>query len=197
MAIDPRHAKADKADAPDTAQDKDAEANLEPNTEAVTGWTFEEIGRRFSAADDISDVPVEFWVALGMENFCSTTLQMARLITYAHSLNLLGMKGMPADKERRETLAEAMGTTTDTLFRIVDQAIQTWEPTERKISTALHGEYVYASGEGDASDLLSVDGHRPETGGKDTVAIGADLDVEETIKAIDKSIEEDKKNKSR
>ena len=175
MAIDPKHAEA-KADAkPDTAQD-DAEANREP--EAVTGWKFAEIGRRYSAADDIDDVPVEFWVALGMDRFCDPLVQMARLITYAHSLNLFGLKGLPADAERREALAKAMGTTTDTLFGMVDQAIKTWEPMERKISTALHGEYAHASGEGDTELPFSE---------------GDELDVDATIKAVDDTLDKEEK----
>ena len=176
MAIDPRHAEA-KADAkPDTEQ-ADSEANRE--TEAVTGWTFAEIGRRYSAADDIADVPVEFWVSLGMDQFCDLKLQMARLISYAHNLNLFGLKGMPADKTQREALAEAMGTTTDTLFGIVDKAINTWSDTERKIDTALHGEYAHPSGEGDL-DLPFDGAFAPK-----------ELDVDKAIKAIDEVLDKE------
>ena len=179
MAIDPRHAEA-KADAkPDTEQ-ADSEANRVTHSGdgPLPGWTFAEIGRRYNACDDISDVPAEFWAALGMDRFCDPLVQMARLITYAHSLNLFGLKGLPADAERREALAKAMGTTTDTLFGMVDQAIKTWEPMERKISTALHGEYAHASGEGDTELPFSE---------------GDELDVDATIKAVDDTLDKEEK----
>ena len=99
MAIDPRHAEA-TADAPDTAQ-VDAEANREE----ATGWTFAEIGRRYNACDDISDVSTEFWVALGMDAFITPELQMARFITYAHSKNLFHLKGEKGDPEKAAELA--------------------------------------------------------------------------------------------
>jgi hypothetical protein len=182
MAIDPKHAEATADAKPDTAQD-DAEANLESNVEAVTGWTFAEIGRRYNAADDIADVPVEFWVSLGMYQFCDIKLQMARLICHAHNLNLFSMKGKPDDKEGREALAKAMGTTTDTLFGIVDQAINIWSETEQQIDTALHGEYAHTSGEDDLD--LPFDGEKPSALG------GADLDVDVTIKAVDETLDKE------
>ena len=142
MAIDPKHAEA-KADAkPDTAQaDAAVESNRDP---LVKGWTFAEIGRRYSAADDVSHVPVEFWVALGMDGFCDPLVQMARLVAHAHALNLFHLKGEKGDAEKAGMLADAMGTNVDTLYRIIDQAVDTWGPMERKIQIGLKGEYAHA-----------------------------------------------------
>ena len=194
MAREPK--KADiQADSPDTAQVHDAavESNRE---EPVKGWTFAEIGRRYSAADDVSHVPVEFWVALGMDGFCDPLVQMARLICHAHSLNLFHLKGKSGDPEKATELAEAMGTNVDTLYRLIDQAVNTWGPMERKLDLILkeEGGYDHSICEQGDEDL-PFDGGRFETAsntGRDYME-GDELDVDATIKAVDETLDKEEK----
>ena len=187
MAIDPRHAEA-KADAkPDTAQADAAEANRE---EPVKGWTFADIGRRYSAADDIDQVSVEFWAALGMDKFCDPLVQMARLVTHAHALNLFHLKGEKGDAEKAGMLADAMGTNVDTLYRIIDQAVDTWRPMESKIQIGLKGEYAHAVCEQEEDLDLPFDPD-PKAHDRHGYEEGDELDVDATIKAVDKVLEKE------
>ena len=67
MAIEPK--KADKTATPDTAQaDADESKHFSVKKALPDGWTFSDIGRQFNACDDpaVSELPVEFWVALGI-----------------------------------------------------------------------------------------------------------------------------------
>lgn len=203
MAIEP---KADKTATPDTAQADDAavESNREIKKALPDGWTFSDIGRQFNACDDpaVSELPVEFWVALGMEKWAAVPVQMARLITYAHSLDLFHLKGAAGGPEKVRELAEKMGTTVDQLYRLVEQSISEYSQHERRIALLLadeSGEYAGASGEvhlastsgmangnldpdGDHSDL-PFDPSDPKA--RDQHPHDHDLDVDATIKAVD------------
>ena len=197
MAIDPKHAEATADAKPDTAQaDAAVESNRDP---LVKGWTFAEIGRRYSAADDVSHVPVEFWVALGMDGFCDPLVQMARLICHAHSLNLFHLKGKSGDPEKATELAESMGTNVDTLYRLIDQAVNTWGPMERKLDVILKKEGGYDHSICDhglaGNEDLPFDGGRFETAsntGRDYME-GDELDVDATIKSVDEELDKEDK----
>ena len=189
MAIDPKHAEA-KADAkPDTAQaDAAVESNRDP---LVKGWTFAEIGRRYSAADDVSDVPVEFWVALGMDQFCDPAVQMARLICHAHALNLFHLKGKAGDPEKATELADKMGTNVDTLYRLIDQAVNTWGPMERKLDIILKKEGGYEHSICDHGEEALGNLDSDEDHGELPFSEGDELDVKATIKAVDKVLKKE------
>ena len=191
MAIEPK--KADKA-VPDTAQaDADDSKHFSIKKALPDGWTFSDIGRQFNACDDpaVSELPVEFWVALGMDNWAAVPLHMARLITYAHALDLFHLKGAAGGPEKVRELAEKMGTTVDQLYRIVEQSISEYSQHERRIAMLLadeSGEYAGASGEvnlastpGTANGNLDPEGDHSDL----PFSEGDELDVEATIKAVD------------
>ena len=212
MAIEP---KADKTATPDTAQADDAavESNREDSapTPGRDGWTFSDIGRQFNACDDpaVKSMPVEFWVALGLEKWADVRVQMARLITYAHALDLFHLKGKPGGPDKVTELAEKMGTSVDQLYRIVEQSINEYSQWERRIAAMEadeSGEYAGASGEvnlagavpglgnldpdGDHSDL-PFDPSDPKA--RDQHPHDHDLDVDATIKAVDETLDKEEK----
>ena len=192
MAIDPKHAEATADAKPDTAQaDAAVESNRDP---LVKGWTFAEIGRQYSAADDVSDVPVEFWVALGMDKFCDPAVQLARLVCHAHALNLFHLKGKAGDPERATELAGAMGTNVDTLYRLIDQAVNTWGPMERKLDTILKeaGGYEHSICDPGDIDMEPLGNLDPDGDHSDLpFSEGDELDVEATIKAVDETLDKE------